>query len=129
MNKTLRTFERMTERKSGTTMGRSLAVAALVAGALALGGCAHRPNNAQLGTGVGAVAGGVLGSALFGTTLGTVGGAAAGALVGPIVDGYVLPDQLDLLLKRGAVNDVPLPPRPWNSISRPSGVVKRTMGA
>ena len=38
MNKTLRTFERMTERKSGTTMGRSLAVAALVAGALALGG-------------------------------------------------------------------------------------------
>ena len=82
MNKTLRTFERMTERKSGTTMGRSLAVAALVAGSLALGGCAPRPNNAQLGTGVGAVAGGVLGSALFGTTLGTVGGAAAGALVG-----------------------------------------------
>jgi len=82
MNKTLRTFAHKPERQSGSTMGRTLAIAALLTGALAMGGCAHRPNNAQLGTGVGAVAGGVLGSALFGTTLGTVGGAAAGALVG-----------------------------------------------
>ncbi len=62
--------------------GKSLTLAAVLVGALALGGCAHRPNNAQLGTGVGAVAGGVLGNALFGSTLGTVGGAAAGALIG-----------------------------------------------
>ena len=55
---------------------------AMVAGSLMLGGCAHRPNNAQLGTGVGAVAGGFLGDAVFGSTLGTVGGAAAGALIG-----------------------------------------------
>ena len=50
--------------------------------ALALGGCASNPSNAQIGTGVGAVAGGVVGDALFGNTLGTVGGAAAGALIG-----------------------------------------------
>lgn len=56
--------------------------AALFSGALALGGCAHQPNNAQIGTGVGAVAGGLLGDAVFGSTLGTVGGAAAGALIG-----------------------------------------------
>lgn len=55
----------------------------LLTGALALSGCAHHhPSNAQLGTGVGAVAGGALGNALFGTTIGTVGGAAAGALIG-----------------------------------------------
>ncbi len=54
-----------------------------VVGAFALGGCAHRPpSNAQVGTGVGAVAGGLLGNAVFGSTLGTVGGAAAGALIG-----------------------------------------------
>ena len=61
---------------------RLIATAALLTGALALGGCAHRPTNAQIGTGVGAVAGGVAGNVLFGTTLGTVGGAAAGALIG-----------------------------------------------
>ena len=57
----------------------TLLIATLLGSALMLGGCAHRPNNAQLGTGVGAVAGGFLGDALFGSTLGTVGGAAAGA--------------------------------------------------
>jgi para-nitrobenzyl esterase len=59
--------------------------------------------------------GAALGTTLGATTLAAMRAksaadvmAAAGALVGPIVDGYVLPDQLDLLLKRGAVNDVPL---------------------
>ncbi|MBO9677835.1 glycine zipper 2TM domain-containing protein [Paenacidovorax monticola] len=61
---------------------RHLCLAAATAAALALGGCATRPTNAQIGTGVGAVAGGVVGNALFGNTLGTVGGAAAGALIG-----------------------------------------------
>ena len=56
-------------------------VAAMVVG-LASAGCASRPTNAQIGTGVGAVAGGVAGNVLFGNTLGTVGGAAAGALIG-----------------------------------------------
>ena len=58
---------------------RTLVLALATTAALALGGCA---NNAQLGTGVGAVAGGVVGDAVFGGTLGTVGGAAAGALIG-----------------------------------------------
>ena len=49
---------------------------------LALGGCASNPSNAQIGTGVGAVAGGVVGDAVFGSTLGTIGGAAPGALIG-----------------------------------------------
>ena len=61
---------------------RALTVAATLAGALALAGCAHHPSNAQIGTGVGAVAGGLVGNAVFGSTLGTVGGAAAGALIG-----------------------------------------------
>jgi len=61
---------------------RALTVAAALVGALALGGCAHHPSNAQIGTGVGAVAGGLVGNAVFGSTLGTVGGAAAGALIG-----------------------------------------------
>lgn len=60
----------------------TLLIAALVGGAFTLGGCAHQPSNAQVGTGVGAVAGGFLGDAVFGSTLGTVGGAAAGALLG-----------------------------------------------
>ena len=60
--------------------GSSLAAAALLS--LALAGCASHPTNAQIGTGVGAVAGGVLGDAVFGNALGTVGGAAAGALIG-----------------------------------------------
>ncbi len=53
-----------------------------VAGLVTLSGCGTNPTNAQVGTGVGAVAGGVLGNAVFGSTLGTVGGAAAGALIG-----------------------------------------------
>ncbi|MGN1057629.1 MAG: glycine zipper 2TM domain-containing protein [Comamonas sp.] len=57
-------------------------LAATLGTALTLGGCAHHPSNAQVGTGVGAVAGGLLGDAVFGSTLGTVGGAAAGALIG-----------------------------------------------
>lgn len=61
---------------------RHLCLAAATAAAFALGGCASHPTNAQIGTGVGAVAGGVVGNALFGNTLGTVGGAAAGALIG-----------------------------------------------
>ena len=60
-----------------TIIAGSIALAAL-----SLGGCAHQPSNAQIGTGVGAVAGGLLGDAVFGSTLGTVGGAAAGALIG-----------------------------------------------
>ena len=53
-------------------------------GALALGGCASNPTNAQIGTGVGAAAGGVAGHVLLGGPLGTIGGAAAGALVGVV---------------------------------------------
>lgn len=62
-------------------------IATLVGSVFALSGCAHQPSNAQIGTGVGAVAGGLLGDAVFGTTLGTVGGAAAGALIGNQVGG------------------------------------------
>ena len=56
----------------------SFAAASLIG----LAGCGTSPTNAQIGTGVGAVAGGVVGNAVFGGTLGTVGGAAAGALIG-----------------------------------------------
>lgn len=56
--------------------------ATALAAALALGGCASNPSNAQIGTGVGAAAGGLAGNVIFGGTLGTVGGAAAGALIG-----------------------------------------------
>ena len=49
---------------------------------IALTGCSTPPTNAQIGTGVGAVAGGVVGNAVFGGPLGTLGGAAAGALIG-----------------------------------------------
>ena len=65
-----------------TRTRNTILIAGLLGSALAMGGCAHHPSNAQVGTGVGAVAGGVVGNALFGTTLGTVGGAAAGALIG-----------------------------------------------
>lgn len=58
---------------------RIYVLAAATAAVFTLGGCA---NNAQLGTGAGAVAGGLAGNALFGGTAGTVGGAAAGALLG-----------------------------------------------
>lgn len=61
---------------------KALTLGAILTSGLLLGGCAHHPSNAQVGTGVGAVAGGLLGDAVFGSTLGTVGGAAAGALIG-----------------------------------------------
>jgi osmotically inducible lipoprotein OsmB len=61
-----------------TKLFLSVAAASLIA----LTGCGTNPTNAQIGTGVGAVAGGVVGNAVFGSTLGTVGGAAAGALIG-----------------------------------------------
>lgn len=61
---------------------RTLAITVSAAFTLAMAGCSTSPTNAQIGTGVGAVAGGVVGDALFGSTLGTVGGAAAGALIG-----------------------------------------------
>lgn len=63
-------------------MSSKLFISMAAAGLIALTGCGTRPTNAQLGTGVGAVAGGMLGNAVFGSTLGTVGGAAAGALIG-----------------------------------------------
>lgn len=61
---------------------RTLTLATSLAAALALGGCASNPTNAQIGTGAGAVVGGVAGNALFGGAVGTIGGAAAGALIG-----------------------------------------------
>ena len=61
---------------------RQHVVATALDAALAMGGCASNPTNAQIGTGVGAAAGGLVGNAVFGGTLGTVGGAAAGALIG-----------------------------------------------
>ena len=56
--------------------GGTVAAVFMVLGAT---GCA---NNAQLGTGVGAVAGGVVGDAVLGGPIGTLGGAAAGAVIG-----------------------------------------------
>ena len=41
------------------------------AATLGMAGCASRPSNSQIGTGVGAVAGGLVGNAVFGSTLGT----------------------------------------------------------
>ena len=64
------------------TRSKTLILGTTLALALGLAGCAHRPSNAQIGTGAGAVAGGLLGDAVFGTTLGTIGGAAAGAVIG-----------------------------------------------
>lgn len=73
----------MTKTKASTLIHpRRLALAATVLAALASAGCASRPTNAQIGTGVGAVAGGAVGHVLFGGPIGTIGGAAAGALVG-----------------------------------------------
>ena len=63
-------------------MTAKLLLSISAASLIALTGCASNPTNAQIGTGVGAVAGGVVGNAVFGSTLGTVGGAAAGALIG-----------------------------------------------
>ena len=62
-------------------MKTKLLMALAAASVVAMAGCSSNPTNAQIGTGVGAVAGGVVGSALGGTAA-TVGGAAAGALIG-----------------------------------------------
>ena len=64
------------------TMTKTFLLSVAAASLMALTGCASNPTNAQIGTGVGAVAGGLVGNAVFGGTLGTVGGAAAGALIG-----------------------------------------------
>lgn len=61
---------------------RPAALSVLLLAALASAGCASRPTNAQIGTGVGAVVGGATGHVLFGGPVGTIGGAAAGALIG-----------------------------------------------
>ena len=61
---------------------RHILLATTGTAALALGGCASNPTNAQVGTGVGAVVGGVADNAIFGGPVGTIGGAAAGALIG-----------------------------------------------
>lgn len=68
--------------KETVLIKKTLALTTLAIAILGMTGCAHRPSNAQIGTGVGAVAGGAVGSAVFGSTLGTIGGAAAGALLG-----------------------------------------------
>ena len=60
----------------------TITVASVVLAVASLSACSSNPTNAQIGTGVGAVAGGVLGDAVFGSTLGTIGGAAAGAYFG-----------------------------------------------
>lgn len=63
-------------------MNTKLMISVVAAALIGLGGCSTSPTNAQIGTGVGAVAGGLVGNAVFGSTLGTVGGAAAGAVIG-----------------------------------------------
>ncbi len=63
-------------------MTTKLLLSVAAASLIALTGCGTNPSNAQIGTGVGAVAGGLVGNAVLGGTLGTVGGAAAGALIG-----------------------------------------------
>jgi osmotically inducible lipoprotein OsmB len=63
-------------------MNTKLILSTAAVALITLGGCSTNPTNAQIGTGVGAVAGGLVGNAVFGSTLGTVGGAAAGALIG-----------------------------------------------
>lgn len=60
---------------------RTLLIATAFAATLGLVACSSNPTNAQVGTGVGAVAGGVVGNAVLGTP-GAIAGAAGGALVG-----------------------------------------------
>lgn len=76
MASTLTPLQELHMKRSTTSW---MAAAALAAACLGLSGCA---NNAQLGTGAGAVAGGLLGDAVLGGSLGTLGGAAAGAVIG-----------------------------------------------
>jgi osmotically inducible lipoprotein OsmB len=59
-----------------------MATAASVLTLTGLVGCGTNPTNAQLGTGIGAVAGGVAGNVLLGGPLATIGGAAVGAVIG-----------------------------------------------
>ncbi|MES2190238.1 MAG: glycine zipper 2TM domain-containing protein [Pseudomonadota bacterium] len=59
-----------------------MATAASVLVLTGLVGCGTNPTNAQLGTGIGAVAGGVAGNVLLGGPLATIGGAAVGAVIG-----------------------------------------------
>jgi len=63
-------------------MSMKLLLSIAAAAVITLTGCATNPTNAQIGTGVGAVAGGVIGNAVLGGPVGTIGGAAAGALIG-----------------------------------------------
>jgi len=63
-------------------MSTKLLLSIAAAAVITLTGCATNPTNAQIGTGVGAVAGGVIGNAVLGGPVGTIGGAAAGALIG-----------------------------------------------
>ena len=63
-------------------MTTKLLLSIAAAAVITLTGCATNPTNAQIGTGVGAVAGGVIGNAVLGGPVGTIGGAAAGALIG-----------------------------------------------
>lgn len=63
-------------------MDSKLLISLAAATLLTLAGCSTTPTNAQITTGVAAVAGGLVGNAVLGGTLGTVGGAAAGALIG-----------------------------------------------
>lgn len=65
-----------------STIHHPRATLAILATTLACAGCSTPPTNAQIGTGVGAVAGGAVGHVLFGGPVGTIGGAAAGALIG-----------------------------------------------
>lgn len=60
---------------------RTLVIATTFAAALGLGACSSNPTNAQVGTGVGAVAGGLIGNAVLGTP-GAIAGAVGGGLVG-----------------------------------------------
>ncbi len=60
---------------------RTFVLAAALAATLGLGACSSNPTNAQVGTGVGAVAGGLVGNAILGTP-GAIAGAVGGGLVG-----------------------------------------------
>lgn len=67
--------------KAITMKSRSLVIATAFAAVLGLGACSSNPTNAQIGTGVGAVAGGLVGNAVLGTP-GAIAGAVGGGLVG-----------------------------------------------
>ncbi len=62
-------------------MKTNILIAVAAASVMTLTACGSNPTNAQIGTGVGAVAGGLAGAAVGGTGA-TVIGAGAGALLG-----------------------------------------------